>query len=255
MRNLLYSYLVNASAASLAGLIGSDLVASDFVPKRRHPVVEQVAEVLFGESLQSAQFWICRARQIIRSTPLNDYVSILYREAGYRIDDLASELQRYRQPIITTPGGQQVSLPSFGVLQRETYELSEFRLELDDDLVTVRTSGGLTVLTAELASDQTSLLLFPEQEAGCWVSRDQLPGSIVWASRPRANVSLRYEEQRHYLAPLISSMISLPSCFDETTRRSLADHADLTVQQPTAFGAVALLVAGHTASLYGDSLI
>jgi len=252
MFNRLYGYLVNRAMSDISHLIGSDLLPASFVPVERHPTAEQIARWLFGEEPQSIQFWICRARQIIRAAPLAGYVSVVNLEGGFRLDDIAADLQRYRKPVLIDPAGNQTVLTPQGDLTSDTYRIHDYRVALESGLVKLRSEAGGLLNEFTPAAGQVSLLL--SGQSGCRVAIEQLPGTIRWAARPELNTAARYDVLRHRIAPLIDGLARQPSCFSPSQLRELAGLTDMTLQSGVSFAAAALLVAGHTAARYDDSL-
>lgn len=245
MFNRFYTFLNNLSASQMQDLVGTDLVG-EYQPVERHPTAELIARYLLGGP-QESQYWICRARQVLRNSELESMVPANSLEGGYLVDDIVKQLSRYFSPRTIVAD---IPIDYFGINREDTYILSEYAVTLQDNVV-VKLKGDV-VSEAEVNGNEANVVLFPEKEAGIRVVPDDLPYTVRWASKPRDTLQARY--QKSDVQPLLNQMMDLPNTFSKEDRATLLEVSSLTVRTGISFVAACLLVAGHTAAQAEETL-
>lgn len=251
MLNGLYVYLNNLAASQTESLYGADWVPENYEPVTLHTSVALLREALFGRDPQASQYWICRARQIIRRCSLQDYVPLQAREGGYPLQTVADAIRHYMRPTQLPQLGQ---FESFGRYVADAYNVLEFDLVRESDEVKAYRNGQL-VSSAAVVNGTAKLQLIPATEAGVSVPVESVPCRMAWAATPHNRIEQHMESLLPVALPLVRAVTTLPSVFAEEQRESLGRQADMAVQTQIGFGAMALLVAGHTAAVAGGSTL
>lgn len=251
MLNTLHSLLINRPVPDEPRIAGFDIIDVPEV-KNRYDVVEQLAGQLLGDTVQDQHYWACRVRQLVRRSGLREYVGFQQLEGGHQLDDISADLVLSQRPQLISAAGSRLVVERFGELVDTTYVLHRFDLSVANQLVSTFRPDGSLAAEAVAVNGMANLSLFGQ--TGCRIPIEHLPGRLEWATRLSLSTAARYVARYAELTGWLVHTVELPSCYDLQAKQQLLDTAGLLAFADTAFAAAALLVAGHTAWLYGQTL-
>lgn len=243
--NKFYTCLVNAKSSDLSSVIGSDIVSVDFTPVERHSTYQNLFETVFGRSLQSQQFKINRARQIIFSTPLHLYCNYTSLQGGFCVEEISRFLWKHTTPLII---GNYSTLEYSGDFSASDYSVYRYNVSSDNTEVSIRDDSG-HLIGSELKESPVTRVTFNQVNGiVIHIPVNLLPFSFVWATKPNRSTDIILSESRPYLKFIANQLLQLPTTFSESDLHSFIDSF-LLHESPIALGAIAMLIAKHTAAL------
>lgn len=250
MNNAFYAYLNNRTRAAMVGIIGADWLPEGYVPVARHEIYRQLSELLLDDNPQQSQYWICRARQTIRSTALKQYISTSNLEGGHLVDELAAWLGFYLRPVLN--GSEQLEF--FGKLSSRSYDVSSYEVSSAESPDRVILQSGDRTYEAEVISGSARIATGGTDEVGIVIPLSKAAGVIRWASTPSETVSQRLHRVLPAMLPLLTRLDEIPSCLSASDVSYLASLASNRSQPALAFTAGCILIAAHTAAVAEDTL-